>query len=58
MDEQKALALEQERLEKLKLESQVVQRGLPKPSKINEQAFKVTGNAVDLLKVFLNLFIF
>ncbi|CAG9537006.1 unnamed protein product [Cercopithifilaria johnstoni] len=38
------------RLQKLKKESQVVQRGLPKPSKINEQSFKSISSKSDIGK--------
>lgn len=51
MDAQREEALELLRIEKLKKESQVIQRGLPKPSKINEQSFKPISSKSDIGKV-------
>uniref|UniRef100_A0A915PGV6 Cell division cycle 5-like protein n=1 Tax=Setaria digitata TaxID=48799 RepID=A0A915PGV6_9BILA len=50
VDAQKVEELELLRLEKLKKESQVIQRGLPKPSRINEQSFKPISSKSDIAK--------
>ncbi|VDN20428.1 unnamed protein product [Gongylonema pulchrum] len=47
VDARNAQAREMARLQKLKKESQVVQRALPKPTKINEQGFKSAASKTD-----------
>lgn len=51
VDALRAEACELLRIQKLKKESQVIQRGLPIPSKINEQNFKPISTKSDIGKV-------